>query len=137
MRMNCGGVDMLAFDIRIGEERICLAGVDDWSLLSAILTAQRGDQSDDIESLELHVGGMTKTDAAGTSHHVRWGKLRQLEVGTTITIQVLEADAADMPIKRFRSDHEVQEFAFTNEEIEQMQREEWLRLKAKFEPDSS
>ncbi|MFM5950126.1 MAG: hypothetical protein ACKOPM_13025 [Novosphingobium sp.] len=128
---------MLAFDIRIGEERICLAGVDDWSILSAHLTAQRGDQSDDIENLELYVGGMTKADSAGTSHHVRWSRLRQLEVGTTVTIHVVDADATDMPIKRYRSDHEVRESAFTDEEIEQMQREDWLRLKAKFEPDLS
>jgi hypothetical protein len=128
---------MLAFDIRIGEERLWLAGVEDWSLLSAHLTAQRGDLCDEIESLELYVGGMTKPDVAGTAHHVRWGRSRQLEVGTMITIHVLDADAPDMPIKRYRSDYEVQEPAFTDEEIEHMQREEWLRLKAKFESDAS
>lgn len=128
---------MLAFDIRIGKERIWLAGVEDWLLLSAHLTAQRGDLGDEIESLELYMGGMTKPDIAGTPHHVRWGRLSQIEVGTTIIIHVLDVDTADMPIKRYRSDHEVQESAYTDEEIEQMQRDEWLRLKAIFEPDAS
>lgn len=128
---------MLAFDIRIDEERICVAGVDDWSLLSAHLTARRGDLGDEIESLELHMGGMTQPDVAGISHHVRWGRLTRLAVGTTVTIRVIDADAIDPPTRRHRCDNEVQESGFTEEEIEQMQREEWMRLKAKFEPDDS
>lgn len=130
---------MLAFDIRIGEKRACLAGVEDWSLISAHVTAQRGDNPnvEMVESLELYIGGMTQPDAAGISHHVRWGRLTQLHVGTTITIQVIDTDTPDMPIRRYRSDHEVQESGFTDEEIEEMQREDWLRLKAKFEPDGS
>ena len=128
---------MLAFDICVGEDRVCLAGVEDWSLLSAHLTAQRSDLGEVIESLELYMGGMTKPDATGKSHHVRWGRLVHLEVGNKITIHVVDADVTDLPIRRYRSDHEVQESAFTDEEIEQMEREDWLRLKAKFEPDSS
>ena len=128
---------MLAFDIRIDEKQICVAGVDDWSGLSAILTAQRGDLGDEIESIELYMGGMTQADVAGISHHVRWGRLTQLAVGTTVTIRIIDADALDPPVRRYRSDHEVQESGFTDEEIEQMQREEWMRLKAKFEPDGN
>jgi len=127
---------MLAFDIYIGEERLCLAGVDDWSLLSAHVTAQRGDSSNDgaAESLELYMGGMTQSDAENVSHHVRWGTVTELGVGTKITIHVIETDTPERPIRRYRSDYEVQEQGFTEEEIEEMERQEWLRLKAKFEP---
>jgi hypothetical protein len=127
---------MLAFDIYIGEERLCLAGVDDWSLLSAHVTAQRGDSSseDSVESLELSMGGMTQPDAENVYHHVRWGRVTELKVGTKITIHVVETDTPERPIRRYRSDHEVQEQAFTEEEIEELERQDWLRLKAKFEP---
>lgn len=61
------------------------------------------------------------------------GDRRNLAVGMQVTIKIVEADRADEPVRRYRSDREVQENPFTDEEIE---REDWLRLKAKFEPEN-
>jgi hypothetical protein len=128
---------MLAFDVYVDGERACLAGIADWSLISAHVTALRDDNQgvEQIESLDLYVGGMTQPDAEGVAHHVRWGQRMAFQVGTKITIHVVDTDAPELPKIRFRSDAQVRESAFTDEEIEEMQREDWLRLKAKFEPD--
>ena len=78
---------------------------------------------------------MSKSNADGAQYHVRWSK-RQLTIGSKITIEITETDAPDEPERRYRSDREVQESPYSDEEIEQFEREEWLRLKAKFEPNA-
>lgn len=55
-------------------------------------------------------------------------------VGSKVVIEVIETDAPDPPVRRYRSDREVQESPYSDEEIEQLEREELRRLKAKFEP---
>lgn len=128
---------MLAFEITIDGERLARAGFADWSVLSAHVTAvQEGAGRPDRKGeLEFSVGGLSKTTAEGAQYHVRWPK-RQLTIGSKISIELVETDEPDEPERRYRSDREVQESPYSDEEIEQFEREEWLRLKAKFEPDS-
>ncbi|MDP9421913.1 MAG: hypothetical protein M3Q19_03615 [Pseudomonadota bacterium] len=125
---------MLAFEVFIDGERLCVAGTDNWAVLSCILSGHRPNGD---EQVDLSVGGLTDADAEGVFHHVRWGRRRQLELGTKIAINIVDAERPDEPTHRYRSDHEVQESPFTDEEIEEMDRAEWLRLKAKFEPDNA
>jgi hypothetical protein len=128
---------MLAFEVWIDGQRQCLAGVEDWAILSAHVTASRSrDQgTSPQDDLEFYVGGMTGDDETGASHHFRW-KRRNLAVGMQVTIQIVEVDRADDPIRRYRSDRQVQEDPLTDEEIEEIERAEWLRLKARFEPEN-
>ena len=128
---------MLAFEVWIDGERQCLAGVEDWAVLSAHVTAcrHRDQTPPPPDELEFYVGGMTETDETGASHHFRWRR-RNLELGMQVTIKVVDADRPDEPVRRYRSDREVQEPAFTDEEIEEFERADWLRLKAKFEPEN-
>lgn len=130
---------MMAFDVYIDDERVCLAGINDWSIMSANVTALRDEEQsvEHVQSLDLSVGGMTLPDADDVAHHVRWGKRWDFQVGTKITIHVIDTETPELPKLRFRCDSEVQESAFTEEEIEEMDHKEWLRLKAKFEPDGS
>ena len=128
---------MLAFDILIDGERLARAGFEDWSVLSAHVTAvkeRHGARQRDGE-LELSVGGLSQSDQDGAAYHVRWAK-RVLEVGSKVTIEVVDTDAPDAPLRRYRSDSEIQESPWSAEEIEQFEREEFRRLKAKFEPAS-
>jgi hypothetical protein len=127
---------MLAFDIVIDGERLARAGFEDWSVLSAHVTAvkeRHGARQRDGE-LEFSVGGLSRCDEDGAAHHVRWAK-RDLGVGSRIAIEVIDTDAPDEPLCRYRSDRDVQESPYSAEEIEQFEREEFLRLKAKFEPE--
>ena len=128
---------MLAFEITIDGDRFARAGFSDWSVLSAHVTAiQEGSGRPDRKGeLEFSVGGLSKTTAEGAQYHVRWPK-RHLTIGSKITIELVQTEQPDEPERRYRSDREVQESPYSDEEIEQFEREEWLRLKAKFEPDS-
>jgi hypothetical protein len=122
---------MLAFEVFINNERICVAGIENWAVLSCILAGHRPNGE---EKIDLSVGGLTEDDAEGVSHHVDWGR-GQIEVGSTIKINVIEVENTDAPRHRYRSDAEVQESPFTPEELEALERADYLRLKAKFDPE--
>lgn len=126
---------MLAYEILIDGVHFARAGFADWSVLSAHVTAiQEGAGRPDRKGeLEFSVGGLSKSDTDGAQYHVRWPK-RQLTIGSTITIEIVETEEPDEPVHRYRSDRQVQESPYSDEEIEQFEREEWERLKAKFEP---
>lgn len=99
---------MLALEVRVEDERLCLAGMEDWALISATLIANRNrhpaaPKGDDIVR---DIGALSEPDSAGVSHHARWNG-RKLAVGMTVTIKIVETDRPDGPIKRFRADHEV------------------------------
>jgi hypothetical protein len=128
---------MLAFEVLIDNQRMCVAGMDDWSVMSVIVSAVRERDGDTPRpgELDVTVGGLSEEDSNGVSHHARWGRVK-LAIGSQVTINIVDNDQTDPPIKRYRSDREVQEDPFTEEEIEEMERADWLRLKAKFEPDS-
>jgi hypothetical protein len=126
---------MLAFEVFVDDRRICLAGMEDWAVMSVILSAVRARHGDAPRKgeLDLSVGGLTENDADGVAHHARWARLN-LSVGCRISVNVVETAQPDHPARRYRSGLEVQEPAFTEQEIEEMEREDYQRLKAKFEP---
>jgi len=127
---------MLAFELIVDDRRICLAGMEDWAVMSVILSGVRHRDRDPADGgrLDVSAGGLSERDENGVAHHARWEKV-DLQVGSKVTITLVETDQPDPPIRRYRSDREVQEPAFTEEEIEEMEREEYERLKAKFEPE--
>ena len=128
---------MLAFELSVDGERVCLAGMEDWAVMSVILSAVRARSGDRARNGELDVsaGGLSETDADGVYYHARWARVN-LKVGSKVTINLVETDEPDLPVRRYRSDREIQEPAFTDEEIEEMERQDYQRLKAKFEPSS-
>jgi hypothetical protein len=125
---------MLAYHICIDGERVALAGVDDWAVLSAHVTAvrERCGEPLKLHEVEFSVGGLSRRDGGGAGHHVRW-KTHELGIGSEVRIRLVDTETPDEPLRRYRSDREVQESPFTAEEIEEFERAEWLRLKAKFE----
>ena len=127
---------MLAFELFVDDERICLAGMEDWAVMSVILSAvnpgERSDGPPRDGKLDVHVGGLSEGDSNGISHHARWAKI-DLDIGSRVTINIVETDSPDPPVHRYRSDRVVREPAFTKQEIEKMEREDYERLKAKFE----
>jgi len=127
---------MLALELFVDDRRICLAGMEDWAVMSVILSGVRHRDRDPEDSgrLDVAASGLSETDADGASYHARWERV-DLQVGSKVVINVVEADEVDPPIRRYRSDREGREPAFTDEEIEQIEREDYARLKAKFEPD--
>jgi len=129
---------MLAFEVEIDGEKAFLAGVEDWHLLTFHLNAMREQDSlacSDYD-LDLHMGGMTVSDEHGVAHHLRWGGELPLALGSVVTIKIVETDSPDPLVRRYRSDREVQECAFTPEEMRQMRYDDYLAYKAEFEPDA-
>jgi len=124
---------MLAFDVEINGHHVALAGIPDWAILHVTVTGGRGRASEGKTHLECSIGGLSERDGSGTSHHVRWSG-RDLLIGSRIVVTVVDTDHPDPPTKRYRSDKEVQENPFTEEELKEMRRQDYLELKKEFEP---
>jgi hypothetical protein len=122
---------MLVFRITINGKRELVGGIEDWSLLTASISANR--QAGDIE---LRVGALAEQSEPNRHEHVRWRE-RSLSIGDRVEIEMVDASEADVPTKRYRSDRTVQESPFTPDEIQEMKREQYLMLKAEFESSAS
>lgn len=121
----------MAFQIEIDDRCWQVAGIENWELLLLQLNAHQlgGDPE-----IEINVHATFGADERGVNN-VRWAKSPKLALGSKVTVRVVDVDRVDEPIRSYRYDADVQESPFTAEEEERMDREEWARLKAKFEPD--
>ena len=122
--------------VEIDGERVVVAGVEDWSILALHVNARRGRDNpakpDEPDDLEFCVGGLTEPDGDKVRHHFRWPR-RGLRVGSTVKITLLDVNECDPPTKRYRSDSEIQECPYTDEEMREFRRKDYLELKKEFE----
>ena len=82
---------MLALEIYLNSERVCVAGIQGNGVVSAILSSiTRPEKS----WSELDVGGLSHRN-----EHVRWVD-RELAVGDEVRIKVVDAASADEPVER-------------------------------------
>jgi hypothetical protein len=128
---------MLAFRVEIDGELAHIAGVADWSLLAMHITASRGDATAPVESARqdstrYSVGGLSQPDESDICQHFRWQE-RELVIGSTVCVEVVETDAPDPVIKRYRSDAQVQENPFTDAEMRALRFQDYIALKKEFE----
>jgi hypothetical protein len=129
---------MLAYEIEIDGKKYLTAGVEDWSILSLHVTASRAEENSKVRDgyLECSVGGLTVPDGEGVRHHFRWTNA-PLNIGSRISIKVVETSNVDPPKNRYRSDAKIQENPFTEEEIREMRYRDYLELKAEFEKEAN
>jgi len=128
---------MLAFRVEIDGELAHIAGVADWSILAMHITASRGDATAPVESTRqdstrYSVGGLSVPDKSDICQHFRWQE-RDLVVGSTVCVEVIETEAPDPVIKRYRSDATVQENPFTDGEMRALRFQDYMELKKEFE----
>jgi hypothetical protein len=127
---------MIAMLVEIDGERVVLAGVEDWSILALHVNARRGRDTPakpgEPDDFEFTVGGLTEPNAEKVRHHFRWPRIG-LRIGSTVKVTLIEAEACDVPTKRYRSDAEIQESAFTEEEMRNVRWADYLELKKEFE----
>lgn len=121
---------MLSYEVVVDGERIAIAGMTDWSVMSVIVSATRGDD-DRAPDYDLHIGGMSRQTESG-AYHARW-RAPDLVIGSEILVRVIDCDYPDVPSRKYRSDKDVQENPFTEEEMREMRYQSYLELKSEFE----
>jgi hypothetical protein len=84
---------MRAFEICLNGEKLCIAGIGDDGVLSAIIHWVTGGSGAD---LRLYVGGLINP----RKEHVSWIEHRNLSVGDVIQVKVVAADSVDEPTRR-------------------------------------
>jgi hypothetical protein len=124
---------VLAFRVEVDGEELAVAGVEDWAVLALHITASRSSPTEHGRS-HVSIGGLALPGEAPGHHHFRW-KEKDLETGARVVVTLLDTDTPTAPVKRFRSDAEVQEDAFTEEEAREMRLKDYLELKKEFGAD--
>src|ERR1043166_1346643 len=79
---------MRAFKVSLNGKKLCVAGVGDRGVLSAIVNWVANDRGAD---LFMEVGGLANEE------HVAWIKQKHLRVGDEIRVKVFEVKSADRP----------------------------------------
>jgi hypothetical protein len=126
------GEKMIAFRININGESIVTAGQDDWSVLSTHVDALRDKENLEKFDLSFSVGGLSLENEENFCQHFRWAS-QNLKVGDIVSVEIIESDTVENPKKRYRSDHEIQENPFTEEEARELRYQDYLELKKEFE----
>ncbi|MGA9391427.1 MAG: hypothetical protein WBV69_13375 [Candidatus Sulfotelmatobacter sp.] len=90
---------MRAFKVYLNGKKLCLAGIGDDGVLSAITNWVAGGRYKAAD-LFLEVGGLISP----TREHVKWIKQKPLGVGDEIRVKIVDTDSVDGPVERHRSD---------------------------------
>lgn len=124
---------MIAYRIKLNGKLILTASQEDWSLLSAHVTASRdnGEQGV-VDYIRFSMGGLSKELPHGYPEHFRWSDW-ELSLGDKVEIEIVDINEPDPPKKRYRSDKEKREDPFTEEELKEMRYQDYLELKKEFE----
>jgi hypothetical protein len=88
---------MRAFEVSVNGEKLCLAGIGEDGVVTTIvhLAARHGEGG-----FFLAVGGLI----SHTKEHVNWINQKPLNVGDNVQVKIIETDAADKPIDKYRLD---------------------------------
>jgi ClpA/ClpB-like protein len=81
---------MRAFQVDINGKRLCVAGIGEDGVLSAILNHIAGKTGD---RFQLSVGGLDSS----TDERLSWGAFVELSVGDEIRVEIIETDSVDQP----------------------------------------
>ena len=84
---------MRAFNVSLNGKKLCLAGVGERGVLSAIMSLVARDRGED---LFLQVGGLANEE------HIDWVKQKRLRVADEIRVKIVETGSADRPVRRRR-----------------------------------
>ena len=105
---------MIAFEIHLNGEKLCLASVGEYGVLSQTLSwveRKRDDQQTERKTPQphLHIGGLVDDE------HVYWIKSRNVNVGDEITLKILDVQSADEPVHRETAETDTERAAKVDE----------------------
>jgi len=88
---------MRALEVLVNGEKLCVAGIGDSGVLSTIvnLSVHHGSGG-----FFVAVGGLISE----TKEHVNWVSQKPLHVGDEVQVRIVETDAIDSPIDKYRLD---------------------------------
>src|SRR5262249_35435544 len=93
----CSNVAMRAFEVFLNKKKICVAGIGNDGVLSAIIDyvgSERGHET------ALTVGGLITPE----NEHVNWIRRIELRNGDEIRVRIVDIDSVDKPTDRKRRD---------------------------------
>ena len=122
---------MIAFKVSINGKEKFTTGIEDWDSLHAVIMALRADSDDDNHTISLKIGGLAQNAEPDKLGSVRWPHL-DIEIGDEVSITLVEVDKADEPLRRFQSDKPMLENSLIDEELFELQKQDYLRLKEHF-----
>lgn len=123
---------MKAFRVVVDGQQLGDLGVPDVGNASVIVGLSCPPNPNEWD-YRLYVGGLTHPDENDACWHYRWA-CPKLKEGSRVEIEIVDSVNCVPPTRRYRSDHEVQEPAFSDEERRDMRYESYLELKKEFEP---
>lgn len=127
---------MLAYEVFLNGRRIALAGAEDLSVLSGIVSAVgklgrntvRSKRNEKSYDLWLTVGGLTERRRGLRNEHLDWTKRKKLKVGDELRISVRKVARADKPLgRKFSDSKETERYQF------EWAKTTYLRLRKKYE----
>ena len=117
---------MIAFEVTLNENRVCTAGVEDFGVLSTIVTwvrrrpeYSRNDNTIE-EELTAEVSALDSRDSTA-GEHLKWLS-ETLRVGDSISIRIVDVESGDAATSRYRNDPEADARA-KRQYYEQLKRE--------------
>lgn len=102
---------MIAFEVRLNDKLVCIAGAEDLAVLTAhvsasgVLGAKTVPPRPGVTGGEVFysVGGLTARPDREKDVHMNWKSIVPLRVGDVIQVKVLESKNADRPRSRKRA----------------------------------
>jgi hypothetical protein len=88
---------MRAFKVHLNGKKLCLAGISDDCVLTAIVNYVAGRGGSDMF---LQVGGLQSS----VDKHLRWVEQKPLRINDEIRIEILDTDSVDEPTERYPVD---------------------------------
>lgn len=117
---------MIAFEVTINDETKIVAGIEDISVLSFILSYRKasGEEDDLVDEIDLSVGGLCR-HGRYDSEHLDWVK-RHMTIGDKIAINIVDIAESSQPLERRRDDPNL---------VEKAERKYYESLKNEYEGD--
>lgn len=127
---------MLAIRVTINNGKTIIAGAEDLSVLSAIVSlvgrlgARAVDPGKGKPDMYLHVGGLTARGKRRRDEHLRWTRHLRLKVGDRVMVELIRTAKSDRVVERTPAERRDERAYFKH------LKKQYLALKKKYEPES-
>ena len=104
---------MIAFEVKVNAEKLCVAGVEGLGVLDALIFSAHRPPHPDKQlnrrypphELVLEVGGLRSAQDDESIQHLKWLR-RNLQVGDEVVIKIKNLQIVDQPQKLLKDDPE-------------------------------